>query len=196
MRPLPLVYSSVISRQSQLSTGGEGPLALENIKQERRDAVLKVEEEKRRVKESERERKEGRRETRERNRPDLPYLIQLESFFWECVRDFSALSGLKVARTNRSLLYPLLSSPTINRPELRVDFEVGHMDHHILLSLRGTHRLCFDASRAATSRHSGTRYYGYVSAELSLHPFNLESAKKWLDNQFEKHFKTLDSSSK
>lgn len=169
-------------------------MALDNIRRQRTEAALKEVERRKKVDAENRLSEQKKREYMEWVRPFLPYLIQLEGYFWECASDFSRLSHLPIKSRNRSLLYPLVSTPTIKKPRLVVRLQppTGRFEDNRIHLWTG-HELGFWAYCTDNySRHHSQSYYGEVSSRFSTQGFNITSARSWLEAQFEKYYLEIE----
>lgn len=173
-------------------------MALNNIKQQLRQEALKAEEKKREAEGQYLLAQEKNREEREKWEHILPCLIDLEGYFWECVNDFSQLTGLSIKERNRSWFYPLIATPSRNNPRLTVELESPVYDFtYNRIELVAGFGLIFHARCIRIgSRYHSIENHGNVWANSEIksqETFNVEETKKWLKRQFENYYRKIEA---
>ncbi|MCY7346380.1 MAG: hypothetical protein LH614_09205 [Pyrinomonadaceae bacterium] len=147
------------------------------------------------------------REYKESQRPALQCLQLLEDFFWECVNDFSRLANLKIYHTNRPKTSwwnrRPKSSLTLDEPNLYVRFSGFKDDNYDHLSIQfgvntiSRYGLEFTADYGRLGRSiTGGGYvegktYARVCKNLSVESFEIQTARSWLESNFEEFYKKL-----
>jgi len=179
-------------------------MALDNIKRLRAQAARRALEKSEEKQKAAYAAEEKSREWREQRRPVVACLKQIEGYFWECANDFSKLTRLRIKGRNRALLYPLVSTPTMDEPVLRVYFQSpndGYRYNSVTLTGEArTSRSLFEFNAHCTSigknSFSANTYYGEIREYFEIKSqdsFDVQDAQKWLEREFERYCSRMGS---